>query len=551
MKVLIVGGVAGGASAAARLRRLDETAEIIIFERGGEVSYANCGLPYYIGGIISDQDALLLQTPESFWQRFHVDVRTHSQVVKINRAPKTVQVVKTDTGETYEVSYDKLLLAPGAEAFAPPVSGSRLPGVYYLRTFEDTLRIRRIAGQQSCRRAVVIGGGFIGLEMVENLRSIGIDVTLIEGTDQIFPPFDREMAVIAMQEVQKNGVHIALSTPVEEIIQEDGAYRVKCKDAQTFECDFAIMSVGVRPESQLAADAGLSCNTRGGIVVDDHMQTEDNCIFATGDAVQVQNLISDSPVMLPLAGPANKQGRIVAANMVCGTSGERFDGVIGTSVAKVFEQTVACTGLNEKSLKSLGIPYEKVYLSPLHHASYYPGASPIMMKLIFSPDGTVLGCQCVGLEGVEKRVDVVASAIHFKGTVSDLARLELCYAPPYSSAKDPVNYAGFIAENVLAGRSPIRHWHDLAKLDRSTVVLIDVRTAEEHAQGHLPGSMNIPVDELRNRMAEIPTEKDIWIYCEVGLRGYIAQRILMQRRPQQHCYNLSGGYRLLTAAGLI
>ena len=547
MKVVIVGGVAGGASTAARLRRLDEQAEILLFDRGGYVSYANCAFPYYIGGVVEDQEDLFLQTPESFWTRFRIQVRTNSEVIRILRRDKKVEVRDLTDGHIYEESYDKLVLSPGAEPVIPPVEGSRCPGVYSLRTVQDTFRIRDMAVRQGCQRAVVVGGGFIGLEMAVNLRNLGAEVTLLEAAGQVFPPFDPEMARIVEMELQENGVQVKTSCGVQGIVPCDGGYQVNCADGSSLPCDFVVMAVGVRPESTLAREAGLTVNQRGGIVVSPSLQTDDPDIYAVGDVIQVENEISGQPVQLPLAGPANRQGRIAAENL---DGGEQvFSGVIGTSVVEVFQQTAACTGLNEKTLQALNVPYEKVYLSPNQHAGFYPGACPMTLKLLFSPQGNVLGCQCIGREGVDKRVDVIASVLHFKGTVADLAEMELGYAPAYSSAKDPINYAGFLAQNVLSGRSPIKHWNDLENRDREKSVLVDVRTSGEYAMGHLDGSVNIPVDELRERLDQLPKDKELWIYCQVGIRGYIAQRILMQSRPGQKVYNISGGYRLFKLIG--
>ncbi|MCD8077596.1 MAG: FAD-dependent oxidoreductase [Lachnospiraceae bacterium] len=548
MKVVIVGGVAGGASTAARLRRLDESAEILIFERGGEVSYSNCALPYHIGGVVEDEEELLLQTPESLWERFRIEVRIFSEVTAVNRTSKSVQIRDLKSGREYSESYDQLVLAPGAEAVIPPVHGVHLPEVCVLRSMEDMRRIERRISEESCRRVVVIGGGFIGLEMAENLRRRNLEVILAEGTEQIFPPFDPEMAAILAGEMRAGGVQLSLGQPVRAILPQEDGCRVLCGD-QEWECDLVLLAVGVRPEGHLAVESGLEVNARTGIHVDESLRTSDPDIFAVGDVAEIRHRMTGQSTMLPLAGPANRQGRIAAANLA--GRNRHFRGVVGSSVCQVFHQTAACTGLNEKTLKTQKIPYEKVYLSPSQHVSVYPGASPLTMKLLFSPEGKVLGCQCVGAEGVEKRVDVIAAVIQLGGTVSDLAELELCYAPPYSSAKDPVNYAGFLAENVLEGLSPIRHWHDLEARDRETSVLLDVRTPEEYEEGHLEGSRNIPVDELRERLEEIPGDREIWIYCQVGLRGYIAQRILMQRREGQNIYNLSGGYRLLQLIGVV
>ena len=546
MKVIIVGGVAGGASTAARLRRLDESAQIILLERGGAVSYSNCGLPYYIGGVVQNRDDLLLQTPQSFWDRFHVEVRIFSEAVSVDPAAKTVRIRRTDGGEAYTESYDKLVLAPGAEPLVPPIPGGS--NAYTLRTIEDAARIKETAAAGGARKAVVIGGGFIGLEMAENLREAGLDVVVAEGSDQLLPPLDPEMAAIAARELERNGIQVLLQNPVKEIRPSGGGYQVLC-GSQILPCDFAVMAIGVRPESTLAVQSGLKVNARNGIVVDEMLRTSAPDIFAAGDAVEKYHLVSREPVMLPLAGPANRQGRVIADNL----SGMEhpFDGVIGSAVCKLFHVTAACTGLNEKSLKAMGRPYEKVYLSPSQHVGVYPGASPITMKLLFSPDGTVLGCQCIGEEGVDKRVDVISAVIKLRGSVSDLARLELCYAPSYSSPRDPVNYAGLIAENVLSDLSPIKHWHDLAERDQASSILVDVRTQEEYAHGHLEGSINIPVDELRDGIDSLPRDRELWIYCQVGLRGYIAQRMVMQLRPDQKVYNLSGGYRLLSIAGLL
>lgn len=546
MKVIIVGGVAGGASTAARLRRLDESVQIILLERGGAVSYSNCGLPYYIGGVVQNRDDLLLQTPQSFWDRFHVEVRIFSEAVSVDPAAKTVRIRRTDSGEAYTESYDKLVLAPGAEPLVPPIPGGS--NAYTLRTIEDAARIKEAAAAGGARKAVVIGGGFIGLEMAENLREAGLDVVVAEGSDQLLPPLDPEMAAIAARELERNGIQVLLQNPVKEIRPSGGGYQVLC-GSQILPCDFAVMAIGVRPESTLAVQSGLKVNARNGIVVDEMLRTSAPDIFAAGDAVEKYHLVSREPVMLPLAGPANRQGRVIADNL----SGMEhpFDGVIGSAVCKLFHVTAACTGLNEKSLKAMGRPYEKVYLSPSQHVGVYPGASPITMKLLFSPDGTVLGCQCIGEEGVDKRVDVISAVIKLRGSVSDLARLELCYAPSYSSPRDPVNYAGLIAENVLSDLSPIKHWHDLAERDQASSILVDVRTQEEYAHGHLEGSINIPVDELRDGIDSLPRDRELWIYCQVGLRGYIAQRMVMQLRPDQKVYNLSGGYRLLSIAGLL
>lgn len=549
MKVVIVGGVAGGASVAARARRLNEKAEIILFERGNDVSYANCGLPYYIGGVIEDEEELFLQTPESFWNRFHVKVRVQTEVVSVDKEAKKVTVRDLKSGEEYDENYDKLVLSPGGAAFVPPIPGKDLPKVYKLRSVADTFQIKALVESKEAKRAAVIGGGFIGLEIAENLCHRGLEVTIVEGVNQVFPPFDFELAGLVKAELLANGVNVVLDAPVKGIFEGETGYIVQYGDGGSLECDFVVMAIGVRPDTVLAESASLKLNARGAIVVDEYMRTSDPDIYAAGDAVQTKNLVSGQMGVLPLAGPANKQGRIIAENLF---EEEKipFKGVIGSSVAQVFNQTFACTGLNERTCKALGIQYKKIYAEPFHHAGYYPGAKQLTIKLIYAPDGKILGCQIAGEAGVEKRIDVVATAIKFGGKVSDLAELELCYAPPYSSAKDPINYAGFIAENEMSGRGQVWTWDMLAGRDKDKTVLVDLRTSEEVEAGAIPGSINIPVDELRDRLDEIPKDKELWVYCQVGLRGYIGQRILLQS-GFNHVLNLSGGYRLLTVCGLL
>ena len=543
-KVVIVGGVAGGASAAARLRRLDEDSEIILFERGPHISYANCGLPYYIGNVIENEEDLLLQTPESFRQRFCVDVRVMSEVVSILRDKKKVIVKNLSNGETYEESYDKLILSPGAAAFSPDIPGIHWPKVYRLRTVADSKAIQKAARRKNNKKAVVIGGGFIGIEVMENLVKQGLEVTLVEAAPQILTQFDEEMSRILTKKIQDSGVAVRLNSPVKSIKRKGAQYGVVLQSGESISCDFAVAAIGVLPETTLAREAGLTLNERGAIVTEGDLRTSDPDIYALGDAIEVLNRITGRKVLLPLAGPANKQGRIAAGN-VSGRS-DCFSGVIGSSVLKVFDLTAACTGVNERTLKAEKISYEKIYLSPMNHAGYYPGGTPITMKVLFSPEGKLLGVQGIGQEGTEKRVDVIGTAIQYGGQISDLADLELCYAPPYSSAKDPVNMVGFMGSNVIAGLSKIKHWHDLPGRDHETSILLDVRTEEEYAGGHLEGAVNIPVDHLRERLEEIPADKAVWIYCQVGLRGYIAQRILLQKGYGE-VYNLSGGYGLICA----
>lgn len=542
MKVVIIGGVAGGASAAARLRRLDEHAEIVILERGTEVSYANCGLPYWIGGIIQDEEELFLQTPESLWERFRICVRTRSEAERILTKEKRVLVRNLETGALFEETYDKLVIATGSRPVQPPIEGGQLPCVYSLHSIWDAERIHAAVEQKKHGCGVVIGGGFIGLETAENMVRKGMSVTVVEAADQIFPALDSEMASILQTEAEKKGITFYLNAPVTGIYPDGEQWRVRFGKTGSVLCDLVIMAVGVRPESDLAREAGIAVNARGGIVVDQQLRTSAQDVYAAGDVAEVTHLITGEKVMLPLAGPANKQGRILAANIAGGE--EKYGGVVGASVVKMFSQTAASVGLTEKVLRKEGLPYEKIYLSPLHHAGYYPGAEPLTIKMMFAPTGRIWGFQCVGEEGVEKRVDIVSTVIQAGGDVSTLAQLELCYAPPFSSAKDPVNYAGFLANNILSGLAPVRHWEDWRVCEKSRVCLVDVRTDEEYKEGHVPGSLSVPVDQLRDRLGELPMDQEIWVYCQVGLRGYLAQRILMQNEFRT-VYNLSGGYRIL------
>ncbi|WP_434310909.1 FAD-dependent oxidoreductase [Hominifimenecus sp. rT4P-3] len=546
MKVVIVGGVAGGASAAARLRRLDEQAEIIMLEKGEHISYANCGLPYHIGGVIVDEDELLLQTPESFYQRFRVQVRVRHEVISIQKEAKTVRVRNLADGTEYEETYDKLILSPGAEPFVPPMEGAALPRVFTLRNVADMRRIRQAVDHQACQKAVVIGGGFIGLELCENLAERGIQVSVVEAAPQILAPYDAEMARILQTRMEEAGICFYLNAQARAIREGENGYLVELPEQKVLECDFVVLAIGVRPDSGLAKTAGLDLNARGGIQTNEYMETSERDIYAVGDAIEIKNAVLKSKGMTPLAGPANKQGRLAAGNLV--GARETYPGTVGSSVIKIFDLTAACTGANEKMLQAAGISYEKVYLMPLSHAGYYPGATSLALKLLFDLNGKVLGAQCVGESGVEKRIDVIASVLHFGGNVKDLTQLDLCYAPPYSSAKDPVNFAGYVAENVLGGLSPIWHWHELPKLDEQEITLLDVRTEEEYGEGHLRHSVNIPVDELRERIGELDREKPIYLYCQVGIRGYIAQRILMQNGYT--VWNLSGGYGFLSKIGV-
>ncbi len=542
MKTVIIGGVAGGATAAARLRRLDEAAEIILLERGEYISYANCGLPYYIGGEITDRDALTLQTPESFNARFAVDVRVRQEAVQIDPKRKTVRVRRLASGEEYEESYDKLIVSPGAEPVRPGLPGIGDARIFTLRTIPDTLRIDDFIQQNSPKRAVVVGGGFIGLEMAENLTRAGLSVTVIELADHVIGPFDYDMAAHLHRYLRHKGVCLLLGRGVQGFSPAATGLEVALNDGQRLETDMVLMSVGVRPDSRLAQEAGLATNKRGAIVVDAHMRSSDPDIYAVGDAVEVRHLVSGGPAHIPLAGPANKQGRI-AADHICGLA-SAYKGVQGSSVLKLFEMTAASTGLNESAAKAAGIEYDKVHTHPASHATYYPGAAGMSIKVLFEKGGgRIIGAQLVGFGGVDKRCDVLATAIRAGMTAYDLTELELCYAPPFSSAKDPVNMAGYIIENLLEGRLRQFHWHEVEEAARRPdALLLDVRTPWEYSRGRIEGAVHIPVDELRQRLGELPRDKTLYVYCQSGLRSYLACRILSQNGYE--CLNLSGGYEL-------
>lgn len=540
-KVLIVGGVAGGASAAARLRRLNEDVEIILFEKGEYISFANCGLPYYIGGEIKNKSDLTLQTPKGFGRRFKVDVRTFNEVISINKEEKTVEVINHLTSEKYIESYDALLLSPGAEPFRPGIEGINLDKVFTLRNIPDTYKIKDYITENSPKSATIIGGGFIGVEMAENLVTAGVEVTLVEMQNQVMPPFDYDMACIIQNEMRLHGINLMLETALEKI-EENGSSLKVYTSKGVIETDMVILAIGVKAESKIAVDAGLSVNQRGGIIVNDNMFTSDEHILAVGDAIEVLDYNTKEKAMVPLAGPANKQGRIAADNIAGIKS--KYRGTQGSSILKVFNLTAASTGINEKTAKKLGINYEKSFTVSSSHASYYPGSEEMYVKLIFHKDtGKVLGAEIAGGEGVDKRCDVIASVIHFNGTVDDLTKLELCYAPPYSSAKDPVNMAGYVAENILNGVSKIFHHHEVSDLKRDgSIHLIDTRTRGEYAAGHIEGFINIPVDNLRQHLSELDKNKKVYIVCQVGLRGHVACRILQGHGFDS--YNLSGGYAL-------
>ena len=537
-KVLIVGGVAGGASAAARLRRLDEEAEIVMFERGPDISFANCGLPYYIGGSITDRDRLLVSTPEAMARRFRIDVRTRSEVLSVDPATKTVRVRENGSRE-YEERYDALILSPGAKPVRPPLPGVDSSRIHTLRNLADTDLIKQRLTVEKIQSAVVIGGGFIGVEMAENLREAVLEVTLVEAGPQILAPFDREMSAVLAKELEQHGVRLLLGGRVAGFWEDGAGIETHLEDGQVLRSGLVLLAAGVAPDTAFLAGSGLSVSPRGHILVNNRMETNLENVYAVGDAVEVTDYVNGTQTAIPLAGPANKQGRIAADN-VCGL-GSVYKGTQGTSIIKVFGLTGAATGNNEKTLTRLGIPYHVTYVHPNSHASYYPGALPLSLKLIFDGQGKVLGAQAVGMDGVDKRIDDIATVIRFHGTVEDLSELELAYAPPYSSAKDPVNMAGFTAGNILAGLTRVFLPGELAERDAAATLLVDVRTGLEHAAGSIPGSLNIPVDELRERLAELDPEKEIWVYCQVGLRGYTASRILQQLGYRVR--NLSGGYK--------
>jgi NADPH-dependent 2,4-dienoyl-CoA reductase/sulfur reductase-like enzyme/peroxiredoxin family protein/rhodanese-related sulfurtransferase/TusA-related sulfurtransferase len=543
-KVLIVGGVAGGASAAARLRRNDENAEIIMFERGEYISFANCGLPYYIGNIIEERDALLVETPEEMNKRFKIDVRVNNEVVSIDRDNKKVQVKNLRTGEEYSESYDKLILSPGSSPLKPPIPGIDAPNIFTIWNIPDTDAIKNYVDTKEIKKAAVVGGGFIGLEMAENLHELGYEVSIVELADQVMAPIDYEMAQILHKNIATNGVDLRLNDGVKEFNYKDGVTEITLNSGNKIDADIVILSIGVRPNSKLAKDSGLKINDRGGIIVDSTLKTSDEDIYAVGDVIEVEDFVNGGKTMVPLAGPANKQGRI-AANNIAGIN-DVYKGTQGTSVAKVFDFTVSSTGANEKTLKRLGKKYGEDYLVAYahnnNHAGYYPGSSKINMKIIFEKEGgKILGVQAVGMDGVEKRVDVIATAMRYDGTVYNLADLELAYAPPYGSAKDPVNMLGFLGENILEGKMDVIQWFELDDLNSDEYTILDVREAEERDLGFVPNSINISVDDLRDNLDKLDKNKTIVLYCATGIRAYVATRILLQNGFGK-VKNLSGGF---------
>ncbi len=541
-KIIIVGGVAGGATAAARIRRLDEQAEIIVFERSGFVSYANCGLPYYIGGVIQDKEELTLQTPENFRERFRIDVRVRHEVTALHPDKKTVSVKNLKTGEEFEENYDKLLLSPGARPVQPNLPGVGIDNLFTLRTVEDTLRIREFVLKEKPKSAVLAGGGYIGLEVAENLRELGMDVTIVQRPNQVLNPLDYEMATFVHAKMREKGIHLMLGHSVEGFEQKDGKTMVILKDGEPLKTDMVILAIGVAPDTHLAKEAGLTLGIKNSIVVNERMETSVPDIYAVGDAVEVHHRITGQKALISLAGPANKQGRIAADNICGGNSS--YKGSQGSSVIKIFDMTVATTGLNEQAAKQAGIDCDKVYLSPASHASYYPGGTMMTMKVLFEKETyRLLGAQIIGFDGVDKRIDVLATAMAAGMSALELQDLDLAYAPPYSSAKDPVNMAGFMIDNIETGTLKQFFWDEVGELpDDGSVVLLDTRTTEEYGRGHINGFVNIPLDELRERIGEIRRGLPVYVMCQSGLRSYLSCRILAQNGFD--CYNFSGGYRL-------
>ncbi len=539
-KVIIVGGVAGGASAAARLRRLDENAEIILFEKGQHISFANCGLPYYVGEVITQKENLIVVTPDKMKERFGIDVRVNSEVLRIDPVNKIVEVKDLSGNSTYTESYDKLVLSPGAEPIRPQLPGINSSRIFTLRNIPDTYSIKDYVDKMNPRRAVVVGAGFIGLEMAENLHMRGINVSVVELADHVIGPMDFDMAALVHNHLRIKNVELILKDAVSAFDDNGTHINVMLASGRAINADMVIMGIGVRPDVRLAADAGLTIGSSGGISVNEYLQTSDPDIYAVGDAVQVKDFISQNPALIPLAGPANKQGRIAADN-ICGGN-EKYEGTQGTSIVKVFDLTVAITGNSERLLQRNNIEYEKSFTHSASHASYYPGGIPMAIKIVFEKNnGKLLGAQIVGYDGVDKRIDVLSTAIRVGMTVYDLEKLELAYAPPFSSAKDPVNIAGFTASNILKSNCSIFHWNEVDSISKETGLLLDVREHAEYELGTIKGAVNIPLDELRSRLNELPKDKTIYVFCQIGLRGYLAARILMQKGFDAR--NLSGGLK--------
>lgn len=543
MKIIIIGGVAGGATTAARLRRLNEKNEIIIFEKGPHISYANCGLPYYIGDTIEDRNKLFVQTPEQFGKRFHLDVRVLSEVIEINKEEQKIKVKNLTTQQEYEETYDQLVLSPGANAITPPLQGIHSPNIFTVRNVTDTDKIKDFITTNNPKSAVVIGGGFIGLEMAENLHQLGMKVSIVEMANQVMSPIDYAMASIVHQHLKDKNVDFYLNNAVISFEQtENNTVNINLKEGQLQNVDMVILSIGVRPNNELALKSGLKIGATGGIWVNEYLQTSDKNIYAVGDVIEFKSPISQQPFLSYLAGPANRQGRICADNIIFGNI-TKYNGSIATAIAKVFDITVAATGIASKNLDKLGIEHINSITHSSSHAGYYPGAMAMSIQISFAPKtGVLLGAQIVGQNGVDKRIDLIATIIKNNGTIYDLIDIEHAYAPPYSSAKDPVNMAGYVAENILNETVKIKHWKDIEQIDFSKTLLIDTRTTQEYEQGHISNAINIPVDELRNQLHKIDTKKEIIVYCAVGLRGYLANRILKENNFE-NVYNLSGGYK--------
>lgn len=546
MKILIIGGVAGGASTAARLRRMDEKAEIILFERGEYISYANCGLPYYIGGTIANRDDLFVQSVDGFSKRFNIDIRVFNEVVHIDTANKKVEILNILTNKSYTESFDKLVISTGSEPIKPPIEGINDERIFTLRNVPDTDKIKNFLNIHKPRKAIVVGGGFIGLEMVENLHHAGVEVCIVEKANQVMAPIDFSMASLVHQHLVEKGVDLYLEEGVSSFHNDGDRIKAKLESGKELIADMVILSIGVRPDVKLVKEAGIELGALGGIKVNDYMQTSNKDIYALGDATEILNPIIGKYTLIPLAGPANKQARIVADNILEGNK-YKYSGTVGTSIAKVFDLTVAATGASSKLLNREQITHISSFTHGNSHAGYYPGAVQLSTKINFSPnDGKLLGAQVIGIEGADKRIELFAEIIKRGGTIYDLMEIEHAYAPPYSSAKDPVNMAGFVAENILKGKMDIVQWRDIERIDFSKTILLDVRTKSEWDNGYIKGAVNIPVDELRDRLSELTKDKRIIIYCAVGLRGYIASRILLQNEFT-NVANLSGGYRTYSA----
>lgn len=544
MKVVIIGGVAGGATAAARIRRLDEKAQIVILERSGFVSYANCGLPYYVGGAIEDSGDLTVQTPQGFWNRYRIEARTMNEAVRILPEKKTVEVRDLRTGRVYEETYDKLILSPGAKPVIPKGADTKAPGVFTVRHVEDTLAIRKYIEDHAPQKAVIAGGGFIGLEMAENLIRKGLDVTILQGADHMFMPLDADMAMLVHAELDRRGIHMQVGVRVEGVAATESGLITTLADGAQIPSDLVILAIGIVPETHLAAEAGLKLGAKNSILVNANMQTSDPDIYAVGDAVTIPNHLTQKEVLMALAGPANKQAR-VAADHICGKTGHTYKGTLGSSILRIFDLTVATTGINETTAKALGYNVDRVILSPASHATYYPGSSLMTIKVLADREsGKLLGAQIIGHDGVDKRIDVLATSLFAGLNASDLKDLDLAYAPPYSSAKDPVNMAGFMLENVQEGTLKQYFYEDVSRLQAlgsGAVTLLDVRTEQEYAHGHAQGFINIPLDELRDRLSEVPAGKPVYVMCQSGMRSYLACRILIANGYD--AYNFAGGYR--------